>query len=246
MPSISYQLYSSRNWDVGETFAMLASLGVKEVEGFGPYFEDPAKTKALLQAHDMTMPTGHFALNLVENDPATVVETAKMLGVEVVVIPFLAAEERPTTAAGWQTFAERLANVSKPIVEAGLDFAWHNHDFELIPVEGVMPLDVIAKASDDIKIELDLAWVKVAGEDPIKWLENLSGRVVATHIKDIAPSGENTDEDGWSDVGHGIMNWDAIKPAMDAAGVARYIIEHDNPSDHERTARRSLASIKEF
>ena len=40
MPTISYQLYSSRNWDVEETFAMLSELGVKEVEGFGPYFEE--------------------------------------------------------------------------------------------------------------------------------------------------------------------------------------------------------------
>nr|MDJ0640392.1 sugar phosphate isomerase/epimerase [Paracoccaceae bacterium] len=125
-------------------------------------------------------------------------------------------------------------------------FAWHNHDFELVPVEGVMPLDLIAGASDDIKIELDLAWVKVSGENPVEWLKKLSGRIVATHVKDIAPEGQNKDEDGWSDVGHGIMDWTAIKPAMDAAGVDRYILEHDNPSDHERMARRSLASVQAF
>ena len=246
MPSISYQLYSSRNWDADETFSMLASLGIKEVEGFGPYFEDPAKTKSLLQTHGMTMPTGHFALELVEQDTEQVIATAKMLGVEVVVIPYLAAEDRPTTAAGWKDFAQRLAKAGEPVTAAGLEFAWHNHDFELMPVDGVMPLDVIAKATDDMKIELDLAWVKVSGEDPVAWLNKLSGRVVAAHIKDIAPNGENTDEDGWADVGHGIMNWEAIKPAMDAAGVTRYILEHDNPSDHARMARRSLASVEAF
>ena len=246
MPTISYQLYSSRNWEAEETFGMLANLGIKEVEGFGPYFEDPAKTKSLLDACGMKMPTGHFALDFVESDSDKVVAIAKMLGVETVVIPFLAAEERPTTAAGWKEFAHRLAKAGEPIISAGLSFAWHNHDFELVPVEGVMPLDVIAQASDDIKIELDLAWVKVSGEDPVAWLKKLSGRIIATHIKDVAPEGENADEDGWSDVGHGIMNWDAIKPAMDAAGVGRYVLEHDNPSDHARMARRSLASVEAF
>ena len=246
MPSISYQLYSSRNWGMDETFAMLAGLGIKEVEGFGPYFEDPARTKALLEKYDMRMPTGHFALDFVESSPVDAIAAAKMLGIEVVVIPFLAADSRPTTAAGWKEFAQRLAKAGEPIVAAGLGFAWHNHDFELVPVEGVMPLDLIAGASADIKIELDLAWVKVSGEDPVEWLKRLSGRIVATHVKDIAPEGENTDEDGWSDVGHGIMDWEAIKPAMDAAGVDRYILEHDNPSDHERMARRSLASVQAF
>ena len=74
MPSISYQLYSSRNWDVADTFEMLAGLGITEVEGFGPYFEDPAKTKALLASHGMTMPTGHFALDLVEGSPEKAIE----------------------------------------------------------------------------------------------------------------------------------------------------------------------------
>ncbi|MEO1749378.1 MAG: sugar phosphate isomerase/epimerase, partial [Pseudomonadota bacterium] len=135
---------------------------------------------------------------------------------------------------------------AEPIVAAGLDFAWHNHDFEFVPVDGVMPLDIIAGASNDIKIELDLAWVKASGQEPIVWLEKLAGRVAAAHIKDIAPTGENLEEGGWADVGYGIMNWASIKPAMDAAGVELYILEHDNPSDNERMARRSLETVKAF
>ncbi len=246
MPSISYQLYSSREWDAEETFAMLANLGFREVEGFGPFLEDPARTKSMLDAHGLTMPTAHFALDLVESDPARVIETARTLGIEVVIIPFLLPDERPSTADGWKAFGERLAKASEPILAAGLEFAWHNHDFELIPVEGAMPLDLIADASDDIKIELDLAWVAVADQDPIAWLNKFAGRLVATHVKDIAPKGENVDEDGWSDVGHGTMDWAAIKPAMDAAGVVRYVIEHDKPSDHHRMASRSLASVQAF
>lgn len=246
MPSISYQLYSSRHWDAEETFKMLASAGYHEVEGVGPHYEDLAKTKTLLETYGMTMPTGHFAPDLVENDPDKVIEIAKALGISVVIVPFIPPADRPTNLADWQAFAARLAKAGEPIVAAGLEFAWHNHDFEFVPVDGQMPLDVIAEASEDIKLELDLAWVHVSGQDPVDWLNKYAGRIVAAHVKDVAPTGENADEDGWADVGHGVMDWDRIKPAMDAAGITRYVIEHDNPNDHVRMASRSLASVQAF
>lgn len=246
MASISYQLYSSRNWEADETFAMLAEAGYREVEGVGPHYEDLATTKARLERYDMTMPTGHFAPDLIESDPEKVIAIAKMLGITCVVAPYIPPEERPTTLSGWQAFSKRLADMSKPIVAAGLSFAWHNHDFELLPVEGQFPLDLIAGASADIKLELDLAWVHIGGQNPLEWLKKYKGRIVAAHVKDVAAKGENTDEDGWADVGHGVMDWTAIKPAMDAAGVYRYVVEHDNPNDHTRMATRSLASVQAF
>jgi sugar phosphate isomerase/epimerase len=244
MPTISYQLYSSRNWHFEETLAMIAQAGFKEVEGVGPQYEDLAKTRALLEAHGITMPTGHFAPDLIESDPERVLEIARTLGIETVIAPYLAAEDRPTTLAGWKEFADRLAKMSEPIVAAGLQFAWHNHDFELEPVEGERPLDVIAAASQDIMLELDLAWVHVAGEDPVAWLGKYAGRISTVHVKDVASEGENADESGWADVGYGVMDWPAIKTAMDAAGVSRYVVEHDNPNDHKRMATRSLATVQ--
>ena len=246
MPTISYQLYSSRNWDAEETFAMLAAAGLKEVEGVGPHYEDLAKTKGLLEKYDLTMPTGHFAPDLVEQNPDKVIEIAKFLGITDVIVPYIPPEDRPTTLAGWKDFAARLAQAGKPIIAAGLEYAWHNHDFEFVPVDGEMPFDLIAAASDDIKFELDLAWVHVSGQDPIVWLQKYSGRIIAAHVKDVAPKGECEDEGGWADVGHGVMDWTSLKPAMDAAGITRYVIEHDNPSDHKRMATRSLASVQAF
>lgn len=246
MPTISYQLYSSRNWGADETFAMLAEAGYTEVEGVGPHYEDLARTKARLDRYGMTMPTGHFAPDLIESTPEKVIEIAKALGITCVIAPFIPPAERPTTMTGWADFSIRLAKMSEPIVAAGFDFAWHNHDFEFELVEGQFPLDLIAAASPNIKLELDLAWVYVAGQDPVEWLQKYQGRIIAAHVKDVAPKGDCSDEGGWADVGHGVMDWNVIKPAMDAAGVTRYVVEHDNPSDHTRMATRSLASVQAF
>ena len=65
-------------------------------------------------------------------------------------------------------------------------------------------------------------------------------------MKDIAPKGDNQDEDGWADVGHGTVDWKSLLGLLRGAGVAHLVIEHDNPSDHARFARRALAAVKGY
>ena len=65
-------------------------------------------------------------------------------------------------------------------------------------------------------------------------------------VKDIAALGENLDEDGWADVGHGVVDWKGIMAALRAVGVSNFIMEHDNPSDDARFARRALASARGY
>ena len=63
------QLYSFRNFDLADTLQTLADLGLREVEGFGALYEDPSKTKALLDTYGLSMTTAHFEIDLVENEP---------------------------------------------------------------------------------------------------------------------------------------------------------------------------------
>jgi sugar phosphate isomerase/epimerase len=248
MTQISYQLYCSRNFPpLGETLKMLSETGFKEVEGFGGLFDDLDGLKAGLDATGLIMTSSHVGLDMVEGDAAKTIAIAKDLGIEKVIVPFLMPGDRPTDAAGWAAFGARLAEAGKPLQDAGLVFGWHNHDFEFVATEtGELPQDLIAAAADDLMLELDLGWVARAGLDPVAWIQKYAGRITAAHIKDIAPAGENTDEDGWADVGHGVQDWAAIHAALQSAGVDHYVVEHDNPKDHARFASRSLASIKEF
>ena len=48
----------------------------------------------------------------------------------------------------------------------------------------------------------------------------------------------------WADVGHGEQDWPAIKAELDRQGVDHWVIEHDNPKDHARLARRSLEAVQ--
>ena len=247
MPDFSYQLYSSRNFPpLADTLRMVAAAGYAQVEGYGGLYEDESAIETLkvgLGETGLKMPTAHMSFETIRDDPQRAIATAKALGVETVFVP--AVSERVRDAAGWAQFGQDLAEAGKPLQDAGLGFGWHNHDFEFADLGGAdLPLELILAGSDDLGLELDIAWVHVAGHDPLAWIDRYADRIVSAHIKDVAPQGENADEDGWSDVGHGILDWVAIAAALGKTGVQWHVMEHDNPSDDQRFASRSITAAQ--
>lgn len=250
MTSFSYQLYSSRNFPpLSDTLSMLANAGYGQVEGYGALFGDDTDLSQMrdeLDAAGLRMTTAHIGVDLLEENPARAVEIAKTLGVEAVFGPYLQAEDRPTTPEGWVAFGKKLGELCKPLLNEGIEFGWHNHDFEFVAVDGQLPQELLISASDDIKVEFDVAWCVKAGADPVNWIESNADRIISAHIKDIAAPGEAQDEDGWADVGHGTMDWAAIMAALRKTPCRYFIAEHDNPSDHKRFATRSIAAMQTF
>lgn len=245
----SFQLYSARNflpWD--KILRMLAGLGYTQVEGFGGVYADPAGLRAELDRNGLAMPTGHFSIDLLEKDFDGARRIADALGMKVMICPHITVEQRPADAAGWRGFGERLARVGETAKQAGYGFAWHNHDFEFKALaDGTVPQEHILAAAPDIGWEMDLAWVVRGGADPLPWIDRFGGRIVAVHVKDIARAGEGKDEDGWSDVGHGTIDWRALLKTLRASSPAKYfVMEQDNPNDIERFARRSIEAVKSY
>ena len=244
MVGLSYQLYSSRRQPLAQTLTMLSELGYERVEGYGGLFADlgdPAALKGQLEEAGLTMPTAHMGLDLIESDPIGVVRLTRTIGIETIFVPAIPQEERTKDAEEWQTLGRRLALAGKPIQNEGIGFGWHNHDFEFAPIDDAeLPLDVILTSGENLAFEIDCAWVQKAGEDPIACIEKYAGRILAAHVKDIAPEGEALDEDGWADPGHGVMDWAAIATALRKTGCKWFVMEHDNPSDDARFARRAL------
>jgi sugar phosphate isomerase/epimerase len=247
----SYQLYSSRNFPpLLATLQMLADFGYDGAEGFGGLYSDAAGLDALaagLKQTGLKMTSGHFGLDQVEDTPDWAITVAKSLGMQTVIVPWIHPDLRPSTAKGWHDLGARLQKAGRPLEQAGLRFGWHNHDFEFIKLpDGTIPQTALFEGGPDLAWEMDVAWVVRGGVDPQEWIATHKDRIVAAHVKDIAAKGENADEDGWADVGHGVIDWKSILNTLRGIGVSNFVMEHDNPSDHARFARRALHSVKSY
>lgn len=246
MVDFSLQLYSARKFPpLDHVISRLSHLGYAEVEGYGGIYEDPAALSATLRAHGLTMPTGHFGLDLLK-DSGKAMKIAETLGVRTLFCPAIGQDQRNQPEAGWKALAETLAGLNETYRKAGFGFGWHNHAFEFQPTEaGTLPMDLILEGAPEISWEVDVAWLVAGGQTLEPWLDKYGQRVVAVHVKDLAPKGENLDEDGWADVGQGTMDWQALYTAIKAKTRAHhFVMEHDNPSDFERFASRSIAACK--
>lgn len=246
---LSYQLYSSReDSDLADVLKHLAATGYTQVEGFGGVMGDPEGLRAMMDELGLTMPSAHVAIDDLENKFDEMVALAATLGIQTLYAPYLMPDQRPTDRAGWTAFAQRLAAVGQALTAAGYNFGWHNHDFEFVTLEdGSTPMDVILETASEIEWEADVAWIVRGGADPFAWIEKYGSRITSVHLKDIAPDGENADEDGWADVGEGVMPWaDLLKAVRSQSATKTFVMEHDKPSDPRRFAERAYSNVRKM
>jgi sugar phosphate isomerase/epimerase len=241
---LSFQLWSSRaSQSLPSQLQTLKAYGYTDVQPFHDQWNEPERLRAALDEFGLTCKSGHFTMELLENEHAQVVSASQLLGVKLVVAPWLDPDKRPKDRDGWMSIGVRLAQLSKRYFDVGLGFAWHNHDFEFVRLpDGSYPIEHVL--GEDLLFEIDVAWVFRAKVDPLPWLKRYAGRIPAVHIKDMAPEGDKLDEDGWADVGTGIVPWRQLWPAVVASGAQLMIAEHDNPSDYIRFARVSADAIR--
>lgn len=243
---ISFQLYSARNFPpLDQQLRLLAAEGYSNVEPYSAFYEDVEGARQLLVRHGLGARSGHFGLDLVEREPSKVLDIAHALGMDIIVVPYLGAEDRPTDVVGWASFGQRLAKAGAPIRAAGLRYAWHNHDFEFkVLADGSYPIEHVLV--EGVLWEADIAWICRGNADPRPWLKRYSGRVPLVHVKDIARAGTNANEDGWADVGAGVLPWQEYWNLGIASGAEAMIAEHDNPSDIKRFAHASAEAMRGF
>jgi sugar phosphate isomerase/epimerase len=248
---IGLQLYTVRDLmkqDFDGTLAKVAATGYKEVEFAGYFDHSPKDVRAAVDHHGLTAPSAHIDYKSLSDDkfPA-VIEAAKVVGHEYLVNPWIEEEIRKQPDA-WKHAAETFNRAGEASKKAGIQFAYHNHWFEFLPVNGKLPYDILLTECDPnlVKMELDLCWITVGGQDPLKYFDRYPGRFPLVHVKDvkrIPPVTAGGAQDFGSsmkdmtEVGSGIIDWKKIFAQSDKAGIKHYFVEHDNP-------KKPLESIK--
>lgn len=240
---LSIQLYSLRDFgDLDRQLDALAEIGFRRVETVGGHLADAQGTRAKLDARGMTAPTGHVGLADLRTRLDWVVDQAKIIGIEQLFMPAVPVEDRAQPADRWRATGEELGAMAERLAGKGLMLGYHNHHWELKPfTDGSTPLELLFEGAEGspLTFEADLAWLVRGGADPLDWLERYRDRLTAVHVKDIAPAGQNLDQDGWCDIGQGVLDWPALWREVRALGVEWMVLEHDKPKDPLHFARAS-------
>jgi sugar phosphate isomerase/epimerase len=240
---LGVQLYTVRDQmkaDFEGTLAKVAEIGYKEVEFAGYFDHSPKDVRAILDRHGLVSPAPHVAYDTLGDKWPAQIESAKVIGQSYIVCPWISEEDRKQPDI-WKRAADTFNRAGEASKKAGIQFAYHNHWFEFLPVNGKLPYDLLLEACDPnlVKMELDLCWITVAGGDPIKYFNRYPGRFPLVHVKDmkklpkVSEAGGqdfgDTLKDDMTEVGSGIIDWKRIFAQSEKAGIKHYIVEHDKP-----------------
>lgn len=244
---IAYQLYSSRNFPpLAAQFPILKEMGYDAIEPWLPaYKADPALFRRQLDDAGLACFGFHMPLSGLVDEPERFIDVALTLGATLMIPPYIPAEERQATPAFWQRLGEQLAEGAQKAQPHGLKVAWHNHDFEYMPLpDGSRPIDhILETGGETVWLEIDCGWITRAGADPAAELTRYAGRIAAIQTKDTAPPGTTAD-DGWTATGDGIIDWEKLVPLFKKTAADHIVTEHDNPSDWRRFAERSIDKLR--
>ena len=246
---VGLQLYTVRDAmqrDLPGTLARVAQIGYRDVEFAGYFGRTPAEIRALLEQNGLRSPSSHVGYPGSDAAWAKIVDDAKAAGHEYVTCPWIPDEARGS-ADKFKRVADLFNRSAQKAKDAGLRFAYHNHDFEFKPVEGgKLPFDLLLESTDKslVDFEMDLYWTVKAGQDPIAYLDRYPGRFTLVHIKDATAAPERT----MVDVGSGTIDFRRIfaHDAEHGAHIKYFFVEHDQPADPMASIAKSYEHLSKM
>ena len=235
--NLGIQLYTIRDAvseNVEKALEKLAEMGFKNLEIYGYNGSFFGKTKnefqQILKNTGLKVISSHHTSGLLDTNKGTLqndweksVEDLHFLGAEYMVCSYLFPEER--TKKTYKKLPELLEKSAFITKNAGIQFAYHNHDFEFEVFENDENFyDFLLKntSPDLVKMELDLYWISKVGKNPVDYFEKYPGRFPLWHVKDLEAETQN-----FTEIGNGIIDFETIFAAKEKAGLKHWFLEQD-------------------
>ena len=249
---VALQLYSVRGdmaQDFYGTLKAVKEMGYDGVEFAGLYDNEPAQIKAWCEELGLNPISAHVPLVEMLTDIDKVIADYKTIGCEYIVVPYVTAERHPD-GEQWAQTIEEIKAIGQKAKDAGLVLLYHNHDFEFkLTPEGKIGLDALYEAvpAELLQTELDLCWVKYAGQCPVEYVKKYANRAPVVHFKDYFAAGEQTEDpyaliglnEGekkeskafeFRPLGCGVQDVAALLAAAKEADSKWIVVEQDSPS----------------
>ncbi|MHA6532016.1 sugar phosphate isomerase/epimerase family protein [Paenibacillus sp. BAC0078] len=229
--TIAAQMYTLREFtrtaeDLRASFLKLRDIGYKAVQisAIGPI--DPHLVKQYADEAGLVICATHVSWDRLVNDLDALAAEHKLWNCKYIGLGGLPEEYR-TSQEGYRSFARKASEIAHVLKERhGLQFVYHNHDFEFERLDGITGLELLLQETDPASFgfELDLYWVQAGGGSPVDWIHKVNGRMQVVHFKDMANIAR---QPVFAEIGEGNMNYEAIIAACRETGVEWFVVEQD-------------------
>ncbi len=246
-----FQVRRQAATDLAGAFRSIRQAGFAQVE-LNPvaYGHPPAELRRMVEDAGLAVVSGHFDYAGLEGK----LDYAKELGLRYFVCPMV-PKEQWGSVGGFAQAADVFNAVGKGAKDRGMEFVFHNHDYEFKPVEGTTGWAVLMKRTNPalVKLELDCYWLAQAGQKPLEMLERHMDRAVLLHLKDRtagAPTSFDMEKTSahFTELGKGTIDWPAILKQGKVQGIAYAFLDQDEtagPVLESMTASRAyLRSVR--
>ncbi len=240
------QLYSVRDAveaDFEGTLAAVAKMGYDGVEFAGLYGKTPEEVRTLCEKYGLVAVSAHVGFGeMLENE--NVFSDYKKIGCEYIAVPYLPPEDMATEQAR-REIIEKVRALSEKANGAGLKMLYHNHDHELLKLNGRSFLDELYAAipTPPLSPEFDVCWLHFAGEDPAAYLKRRSSRVKVVHLKDCVVF-DGAERPSFRPLGRGVVDIPAVVKAAEELGAEWFVVEQDDPTEGEKTLDEARVSAE--
>lgn len=246
LSKIGLQLYTLRAelaQDFEGTLRQVAEYGYDEIELAGLHGWDPADVKTLLNELEMEPIASHIEYSSVLRLPDEAIAETLALGAKYLVLAYFPADLR-NTLDEWRGWVDVMNDMGAKCKEAGLQFVYHNHNWEFEELDGEIPFNIILEGIDRdlVKFEMDLYWLALGGEEPEPWFERYPGGFVLSHVKDMA----DTEGQEMVDVGDGRLDFGSTFAQSPQSGMKHFFVEHDDTTDPFATVEKSLNYLRQL
>ena len=228
------------------TVRAVAGIGYQGVEFYAPYFAwTESQTKEMKKLLDelgiRCFSTHNDSAYMSKENIKRAADINSILGSTYVVMA--SSHPRPGLD-GWKDVADALNFAADQLQDSGLKAGYHNHQVEFTPLEGQLPIKVLAKnTKPSVMLQLDVGTCVEAGSDPSAWIRSNPGRIRSLHCKDWSPETGK----GYSVLfGEGVVDWKAVFTAAEnGGGIEYYLMEQEGSRFAElETARKCLEAYR--
>ncbi len=224
---LGLQLYTVRKEmleDAAGTLQQLARLGYKEIESAksekGNYYGlQPKEIKKITQDLGMSLISGHVRI---DNDWQRSVDAAAEVGQPYLICSSMSDDA--ATIENYQRTADEFTRAAEDCKKVNIVFGYHNHESEFEKVDGQVLYDILLDRTDPdlVKMELDLGWVIISGNDPIKYFNKYPGRFPLWHLKDMDKVKKQSTE-----FGKGVVNIAEMFKNEAKSGMKHFFVEQE-------------------